>query len=114
MGLAYSNTKAKNMVVPIGYIMNDKTLFFNMADVMERYRITSIVVGYPKQHKSTQQAIDEFCKNLLFVNPDLKILKVDEEYSSVEANEKTQVYTKDTEEDTLAAMILLERYLDTL
>lgn len=90
--------------------MNDPGLFFTMGDVLERYRIDTVVIGYPKQHKELQTDIDAFIENVLFINPDLHIHKVDEEYSSVQAQAKTEQYTKNTEEDTLAAMVILENF----
>ena len=93
--------------------MNDKSLFFNVGDVLERYRIEEVVVGYPKQHKATQTRIDEFLKNILFINRDIVCTRVDEEYSSVIASSMTETYTKDEKEDTLAAIVILESYMET-
>lgn len=71
--------------MPIGYIMNDQQLFFNMADIVSRYFIRQAVVGYPKQHKELQEKIDDFLENLLFVDPNIEVIKTDEEYTSVQA-----------------------------
>jgi len=108
--LAYRNEKT-NMVMPIGYLMNDQQLFFNIADIVGRYFIKQAVVWYPKQHQETQQKIDEFLENLLFVDPNIKITKTNEEYTSVQAGDTTGNFKKNETEDTLAAMYILKYYL---
>jgi RNase H-fold protein (predicted Holliday junction resolvase) len=110
IGFAYWNEKS-NMVMPIWYLMNDKSLLFNVWDVLSRYQIAQIVVWYPKQHKVTQKKIDEFLKNIEYVDRDIVCTRVDEEYSSVQASAATWTYVKDEKEDTLAAIIILEWYL---
>lgn len=69
--------------------MNDQSLYFNMSDVLVRYRIEKVVIGYPKQHEDAQKAIDEMIKRLLFIDDKLDIEKVDEEYTSVQSGETT-------------------------
>ena len=110
IGLAYRNEKS-DMTMPIGYLMNDKSLFFNMSDILSRYFIKRIVIGYPKQHKKAQQSIDDFLENISYIDPDIPCIKQDEEYSSVIASSQSATYTKDEKEDTLAAMVILESYL---
>ena len=110
IGLAYRNEKSE-MVMPVGYVMNDKSLFFEIGAILERYYIRQVVVGYPKQHSKAQEAIDGFLKNIEFINPDITCTKTDEEYSSVLASSKTQTWKKDEKEDTLAAVVILEDYM---
>ena len=105
--LAYWNARS-GLISPIGYLMNDESLFFNLGDVFQRYKITEIVIGYPKQHEESQKKIDSLIQQMLFVEETLQIHKVDEEYSSVQASAKKWTYEKDSQEDTLAAMVLLE------
>lgn len=112
IGMAYAHPTT-NIVFPIGYLMNDPGLFFSIGDVLERYHIGTVVIGYPKQHKEFQTQIDAFLENILFINEDINVVKVDEEYSSVQAQAKTDDYKKTSHEDTLAAMVILENYLQT-
>lgn len=91
--------------------MNDQSLYFNMSDVLARYRITKVVVWYPKQHEDAQKEIDAMIKRLLFIDDKLDIEKVDEEYTSVQSWETTGDFTKNIAEDTVAAMYILEWYL---
>lgn len=109
--VAYRNERGKN-IAPVWSLMNDKSLFFNIGDILQRYRITKLVIWYPKNHKDLQESIDKFIEQVLFIDRDIEIVKTDEEYSSVQAAAMTWKYEKSTEEDTIAAMKILEEYLD--
>jgi RNase H-fold protein (predicted Holliday junction resolvase) len=73
------------MVTPVGSMSNDESLFFNIADILQRYHIETIVIGYPKQHKYLQKKIDEFLEQVLYIEHEMKMIRRDEEYTSVEA-----------------------------
>ena len=107
IGLSYRNDRNQS-IAPIGSLSNDESLFFNIWDVMARYRIGHVVVGYPKQHEDIQIKIDEFLSQVNFVDPDVTVERVDEEYSSVEAWATTWSFEKGPEEDTVASMKILE------
>lgn len=109
--IAYRNERGKN-ISPIGSMMNDKSLFFNIWDILGRYRITKLVIWYPKNHKDLQESIDNFIEQVLFIDRNIDVVRVDEEYSSVQAAALTWKYEKSTEEDTIAAMKILEEYID--
>lgn len=113
IGLAYRNEKA-NMVMPIGYVMNDDSLFFNIWDIIERYHIGMVIVGWPSQHKDTQKSINVFIENVQFIEHDLVIKKINEDFTSVQAGATTGNFEKNAAEDSLAAMHLLEYYIKTL
>lgn len=91
--------------------MNDESLFYNMWSVLGRYFIWTVVIWFPKQHKKHQTAIDSFIEQLLFVEKKLKIVKTDEEYSSVQAAQKLWTIKKVPWEDSIAAMIILDNAL---
>ena len=91
--------------------MNDESLFFNVGDLFQRYHIWTIVVGYPKNEEELQKKIDIFIEQMLFVENTLKVIRADEEYSSVQAWEVTWSFEKWSEEDTVASMVILETYL---
>lgn len=93
---------------------NDASLFFNIADILQRYHIETVVIGYPKQHKDMQKKIDTFLEQIAFIEHDMKFIRQDEEYSSVEAWARTGDFTKNVAEDTVASSIILERYLDSV
>lgn len=111
--LAYWNERS-SMTMPLGTLMNDESLFFNMWSVLERYYIWTVVIWFPKQHKKTQAKIDSFIEQLLYVEKDLIIVKTDEEYSSVEASAKLGTIDKVPGEDSIAAMIILDNALKIL
>ncbi len=106
---AYWNSSA-NIVMPIWYLQNDPSLFFNLGDIISRYNIGSIVVGLPKDKKVKSQ-VEEFIKWLKFVAGEIPVEIEDEEYSSVEADAQKLHMQKDHMTDTLAAMVILQRYL---
>lgn len=110
IGLAYRNER-NNMVTPVGSILNDESLFFNIADILQRYHIETVVIGYPKQQEELQKKIDEFLEQIMFIEHDMKTVRWDEEYTSVEAGAVNGDFTKNVAEDTIASMIILERYM---
>jgi len=102
--------KDNNFIIPIWYINNDGSLIFNLADIVEKHKISSIVIWRPKRQKDMQERIDRFIKEFKVVYPNFKIQKVDEDYTSVEASATTWTFSKDKwREDTVAAMKILER-----
>ncbi len=110
--LAYINKWANNLIMPIWYIPNDWSSMFSLGDIISRYNIGNIVIGYPKEEK-IRKKVDDFIKELKFVlQDDIQIILQDEEYSSVEAGSIIWNFQKNELEDTLAAMKILERYLN--
>ncbi len=112
IGFAYRNEKS-NMIMPIGYLMNDDSLFFNVGELIGRYFIGTVAIGWPKQHKDSQEAIDVFIENILFIEHDLEIKKVNEEYTTVQAWATNNNFNKNEAEDSIAAMHLLEYYMQS-
>jgi RNase H-fold protein (predicted Holliday junction resolvase) len=71
--------------MPIGYLLNDGSLMYNLGDIILRYNIGKIVVGYPSD-ENLQKKVDEFIKQLNFIiAEDISIEKVNEDYTSVQA-----------------------------
>lgn len=109
---AYRNASI-NMVMPIGYILNDDMLYYNLRELLHKYKVTTIVIGYPQQHEDLQRLIDSFLEHLVALEPKLRVIKADEEYTSVQAGATSGDFTKHAAEDTLAAMHILEHFLAT-
>ena len=108
--LAKKDTK-HDVIMPVGYIQNDWWTMFELANIIEQYGIKKIVIWWPTKQKDMQEKIDRFIKELKIIYPDMEIEKVDEDYTSVEANATTWNFQKKAwEEDTIAAMKILERY----
>ena len=111
--LAKKDTK-HNVIMPIWYIQNDGATMFELANIIQQYNIWKIVIGWPAKQKDIQEKIDKFIKELSFVYPDMEIIKVNEDYSSVQAQAKKWDFNrKKWEDDTIAAMQILENYSNT-
>lgn len=109
VGLAYKQGST-GMIFPIGYMMNDNTLMYQIGEVLLQYHIASIVVWWPKKQEDIQKQIKSFWETLqLVAGADIPLSYVDEDYTSVEAGARVSNFTKNVAEDTLSAMILLER-----
>jgi len=110
--LAKKDTK-HDVIIPVWYIQNDGWTMFELSNIIEQYNIKKIVIWWPTKQKDMQEKIDRFIKELQIIYPDMDIVKVDEDYTSVEANATTWNFKKKAwEEDTIAAMKILERYKD--
>lgn len=102
-----------NVVIPIWSLMNDWGLFFSIWDILTRYGIKKIVVWYPDWQENIQKRIDEFVNQLQYiVDEEIEIERVDEHYSSVQAWAVDGHFEKDEKQDTLAAMKILETYIN--
>lgn len=109
--VAYS-LEWSNIPMPVWYLLNDKMLYFSLADIVARHHVTQIVLGYPQRQKNIQEKIQHFVKQLRFViHPDIEIDFVDEDYTSVQSWEIISNFKKNVAEDTVSAMIILDRWL---
>lgn len=97
--------------MPIGYITNDGMALYTIGDYITRYNVSTIVVGMPEEESETKERIQKFIKNLSFIiNPEkTQIQMINEDYTSVEAGEVVSNFKKNVAEDTVSAMLILER-----
>jgi RNase H-fold protein (predicted Holliday junction resolvase) len=111
IGLAYM-TLQERIPMPIGYIYNDKMTYISIADMVVRYQVHTIVIGRPSQQEDIQKRIQQFVDGLwLVVDPEtVKVEYIEEDYSSVQAGEIVSSFKKNVAEDTISAMILLDRW----
>ena len=108
--LAY-NRADNDIVFPIWSLDNDDVVLYNIAHLVVQYGIGKVIIGTPRYQDDVQYPIDVFIKNLsLVLSPDCIIEKVNEDYSSVQANAHIGVYKKTAAEDSLAAVYILEEY----
>lgn len=100
------------MIFPIWYLLNDKMTYFNIADIITRYQIKSIVIWRPKKQKDIQEKIQDFIKSLNYIieNQEIQIHTVEEDYTSVQSWEIVSNFKKNAAEDTISAMLILERW----
>lgn len=97
--------------MPIGYILNDHMTMPTLADIVARYHVQAVVVGYPQRQKDVQAKIDAFVKSMSYViSPDIPFEYVDEDYSSVQAWEMISDFKKNAASDTVSAMLILDRW----
>jgi len=109
MGLAYL-PEDQIISQPIGYMPNDGNLYFSLADIFARHRIAKVAIGYPKRQKNIQERIDTFISKVkLVVDPSIEFERVDEDYTSVQSGEVVSNFKKNVAEDTVSAMIILDR-----
>ena len=120
--LAYA-IAGSEVIFPIGYILNDKMMYFNIAGIIEKHNICKIMLGRPSKQKDIQEKITLFMKSLNYIieNREIEIQLVEKDYSSVQSGEIISDsaknmwlagdFKKNAAEDTISAMIILERGL---
>lgn len=99
--------------VPVGYLENDGMAFYNIGEHIMRYNVSTIVIGYPKKQEDIQKRIDKFIKDLSFIiDPEkTQIVKIDEDYTTVQAGEIVSNFKKNVASDTVSAMVILDRWI---
>lgn len=107
---------ASNIVTPQDAILrkNRNQAARDVDNFLQEWEIDILVVGFPKSNDEMQRRIQHFV-NLLEFNKE--IIFQNEDMSSVEAEEmmKGEIkYKRDGRVDSLAAKIILERYLTSL
>ncbi len=108
--LAYSPFD-QSISFPIWYLMNDQMIYFNMWDIVQRHNIKKIVIWRPKKQINIQEKIKDFIKNLEYIidTKKIEIDTVEEDYTSVQSWEIVSNFKKNVAEDTVSAMLILER-----
>ena len=111
IGLAHMDP-TNEMIFPIGYVMNDKDVMWQIGEMLMQYHIGRIVVGKSSQRSKVTDKIDDFVKELAFVAGDMiEIEYINEDYTSVEAGDRVGNFQKNVADDTISAMIMLERWI---
>lgn len=108
--LAYSPL-GQDVTFPIWYLLNDQMVYFNISDIIYRHNIKTIILGRPRTQEDIQKKIKDFMKNLEYIidSKKIPIELVNEDYSSVQSWEIISNFKKNVAEDTVSAMIILER-----
>ena len=100
-------------ITPLWYLDNDWGTMFNLADIIIREKIKKICIWWPTKEKIIQEKINKFINEFKFIDPNIEFIKIDEDYTSVEAAAITWEFKKERwKEDTVAAMKILERLKD--
>jgi putative Holliday junction resolvase len=102
-----------NIVIPQSPILrkNRNQGAFEVDNFLKKWEIDILVVGLPKSSDEMQRRINHFVSLLTF---EYKIIFQNEDMSSIEAKELMEnkiKYKRDGRIDSIAAQIILERYL---
>lgn len=117
IGLALGDDGSK-IASPIETVKNDEHIFSSLQKLVEQEGVESIVVGVPVQEKAsystkqfdlTNAFIDELEKQI-----NLPTYRIDERYTSSESKRLKKEFGAPAPEDSLAAMLILQSYLDEL
>ncbi len=120
IGLAYKHTD-NAVIFPIGYLLNDQMIYFNIADLIVRYHVVKIMIGRPSKQVDVQEKIKKFMQWLSrnIDKENIEVEYVEEDYTSVQSGEIMSSsakelglwsdFKKNAAEDTISAMLILER-----
>ncbi len=115
VGLAVGDTELK-VAVPKGVLRNDGRLLERLREVIEGSGVGAVVVGLPltPSGKEGQRAAEvrRFVSELRKVLPNTEIILWDERYTTEEAKRRTGGGKEPV--DAIAALIILEEYLQSL
>jgi len=110
--LAYA-LPGSEVVFPIGYILNDRMMYFNIAGIIEKHNVNKIMLGRPAKQKDIQDKIQSFMKSLGYIieHKEIQIQLVEEDYTTVQSGDIVSNFKKNAATDTVSAMLILERGL---
>ena len=111
IGLAYTHN-SNDVIFPVWYIINDQMTYFNIADLIKRYNVKTIVLWRPSKQKDVQEKITKFMVSLNYIieKDEITIETIEEDYTSVESWEIVSNFKKNETTDTISAMLILERW----
>lgn len=98
--------------MPIGALDNDTDFLIKLTDIIISRGVQTIVVWRPK-NPIVKNKIDKFIVELGYIFAG-EIIKVDENYTSVQAKSITSIPKKSLANDVVSSMIILQRYIDKL
>ena len=112
IGIAWMDM-ANKTPLPLGYMENTSTVYYEMSSLIAQYNIDTIVYGYPEGNFGIMKRIDSFIRSLQFSVADTVIFtSIDEHYSSTQASNITwDLDRKHISQDTISAMVILERWM---
>jgi len=121
LGLDYGEKKigvaksAGSLAVTFCIIQNDKILFQRIKEICEQQNIEKIVVGVPYPHSGNasdqQKKSEQFVKDLK-QELSIDVVAEDERMSSQMAQKLGVGLKRGEEDDAIAAMLVLQSYLD--
>ena len=89
IGIAWMDMTNKTPL-PLGYMENTDTVYYEMSSLIAQYAIDTIVYGYPEGNFGITKRIDSFIRSLQFSVADTVMFHpIDEHYSSTQASNIT-------------------------
>lgn len=115
IGMAMADTGVK-IAVPFGYLENTESVMTQLAEVLLRHDIDTVVVGYPRNQSGEPTAqtafVEAFVADMTELEIDADIVYQDESLTSVQAEQRLGRVKDKGEIDAEAASIILQDYLE--
>ncbi|MDO5343727.1 MAG: Holliday junction resolvase RuvX [Candidatus Saccharibacteria bacterium] len=116
IGLAMADSQVR-IAVPFGWIEQGEAVMKELAEIMLRHDISTVVVGYPRNQSGepTRQTeyVVQFVQRMSQLDLDTDVVYQDESLTSVQAEQRLGSQVKDKGEiDAEAASIILQDYLE--
>lgn len=115
IGMAMADTGVK-IAVPFGYLENTESVMTQLAEVLLRHDIDTVVVGYPRNQSGEPTAqtafFEAFVADMTELEIDADIVYQDESLTSVQAEQRLGRVKDKGEIDAEAASIILQDYLE--
>lgn len=115
IGMALGDDETK-IASPIETIANTDQLMNKLKELVKQEGIEEVVVGVPMSagtfHTGEQFALTQKFIETLRSEIDLPVHEEDERYTSVESQRLQKEYGAQASEDSLAAMLILQQFLD--
>lgn len=115
IGMAMADTGVK-IAVPFGYLENTESVMTQLAEVLLRHDIDTVVVGYPRNQSGEPTAqtafVEAFVADMTELEIDTDIVYQDESLTSVQAEQRLGRVKDKGEIDAEAASIILQDYLE--
>ena len=116
IGLAMADDQVR-IAVPFGWIEQSEAVMTELAEIMLRHGITTVVVGYPRNQsgeptKQTEYVVN-FVRQMSQLELDIDVVYQDESLTSVQAEQRLGGKVKHKGDiDAEAASIILQDYLE--
>lgn len=116
IGMAMADSQVR-IAVPFGWLENGEAVMTELAEVLLRHNISTVVVGYPRNQagEPTQQTeyVVRFVERMAQLDIDAEVVYQDESLTSVQAEQRLGARIKHKGDiDAEAASIILQDYLE--
>lgn len=116
IGLAMADPQVR-IAVPFGWLERSETTLVELAELLLRHEIGTVVIGYPRNQSGepTQQtaAVEAFVAELAELELDARLVYQDESLTSVQAEQRLGRKVRHRGEiDAEAASIILQDYME--